>query len=193
MKILLATLIFIVCSHSIAENPISRPAIIVITDKFSVDEDSEVILYGGESIALNGSLRSFSWKQISGIPMKFSSLKSKRITFTPPNLDKGHHIKISLKVWDSEGLNDTKYIKIFIRNTDRSKTNISPVAVTGGDQIVNSGDIVFLPCNLSYDTDGSIVKCVWRQTGGPAVDIKYTPTGIAYYIAPNKSGITAIN
>lgn len=62
--------------------------------------------------------------------------------------------------------------------------NIAPVAVTGGDQIVKEGDIVFLPCNLSTDADGEIVKCEWTQTGGPQVEILYTPTGMAYYITP---------
>ena len=63
--------------------------------------------------------------------------------------------------------------------------NNLPVAVTGGDQTANVGDIVYLPCNLSYDTDGEIVKCEWLQTNGIAVEILYTPEGNAYFIAPN--------
>ena len=62
--------------------------------------------------------------------------------------------------------------------------NQVPVAVTGGDQTVTSGQLVWLPCNLSYDPDGQIVKCEYKQTGGTPVEIKYTPTGEAYYIAP---------
>lgn len=65
--------------------------------------------------------------------------------------------------------------------------NAPPVAVTGGDQTVNEGQLVFLPCNLSYDTDGTIVKCEWKQTSGTPVEIQYLPTGEAYYIAPNRN------
>lgn len=65
--------------------------------------------------------------------------------------------------------------------------NIAPVAITGGDQIVKSGQMVFLPCNLSHDPDGEIVKCEYVQTGGTPVNIQYLPTGEAYYIAPNVS------
>lgn len=68
--------------------------------------------------------------------------------------------------------------------------NIPPVAVTGGDQIVKEGDIVFLPCNLSYDSDGEVMKCEWTQivkSGDPIVEILYTTTGTAYYVVPSKT------
>ena len=63
--------------------------------------------------------------------------------------------------------------------------NNPPVAVTGGDQTVSAGDIVTLPCNLSYDTDGTIAECSWTQIEGVPVEILYTPEGNAYFIAPN--------
>ena len=62
--------------------------------------------------------------------------------------------------------------------------NVPPLEVAGPKQEVYSGQIVWLPCNLSYDPDGTIVKCLYRQTGGPPVEIKYTPEGQAYFIKP---------
>ena len=186
MKILMLVILIALGNFALAENPISKPAVIVITDKISVDEDTEVILWGGES---SGSVRNYIWKQTVGIPQEFSSLRSKRIVFTPPNLNKGHHVKIDLTVYDKDGVSNTKQIHIFVKNTDKSRdrVNLPPVAVTGGDQIVKSGQMVFLPCNLSHDPDGTIVKCEYVQTGGTPVDIQYLPTGEAYYVAPKVS------
>lgn len=171
---------------SINAEAVSKPAVIVITEKITVEEDTEVILWGGES---TGNLRNYIWKQTSGIPQRFSSLRSKRITFTPPNLHKGHHIKINLTVYDKDGTRDTKQIWIFVRNTDRSKPNLPPVAVTGGDQIVKAGQKVYLPCKDSYDPDGYIEKCEWTQTSGPKVKILYEPSGMAYYIPKSNSKV----
>ena len=70
--------------------------------------------------------------------------------------------------------------------------NIPPVAVTGGDQTVTAGQLVFLPCDLRYDPDGTILKGEYKQTGGTPVNIQYLPTGEAYYMAPtNKVDIKA--
>jgi len=60
--------------------------------------------------------------------------------------------------------------------------NIPPVAVAGTDFEVEEGTIVYLPCDASYDPDGTIVKCEWKQTSGPEVEIRYTETGTAYYV-----------
>jgi hypothetical protein len=66
--------------------------------------------------------------------------------------------------------------------------NQAPVAVTGGDQTVTEGELVFLPgCGLSYDPDGTIAKCEYTQTGGIPVEIHYTPTGEAYFYKPHTS------
>lgn len=72
--------------------------------------------------------------------------------------------------------------------------NQPPVAVTGPDQTVNEGEIVFLPCDLSYDPDGTIVKCEWNQivnAGDPIVEILYTETGTAYFIKPDTNKLVA--
>jgi len=75
-------------------------------------------------------------------------------------------------------------IKIIVKH-ELVPSNIKPVAAPGPDQTVKEGEVVFLPCNLSYDPDGTIVKCEWKQTSGIPVEIKYTLTGEAYYIIPS--------
>ncbi|MCP4542662.1 MAG: DUF11 domain-containing protein [Chloroflexi bacterium] len=100
-------------------------------------------------------------------------------TCVPDNpLDEGEQ-SCQITVTDEAGNeSDSTPVSIIV-----SGSNIPPVADAGGDQSVNTGEIVTLDGSGSYDSNGDDLVYSWAQEGGPAVT--FTPNlSITTFTAP---------
>lgn len=70
--------------------------------------------------------------------------------------------------------------------------NAAPRASAGPDQSVVEGDSVMLTAAGSVDSDGTITRFVWSQTGGPAVTLAAADTASPRFVAPDIAVTTAL-
>lgn len=70
--------------------------------------------------------------------------------------------------------------------------NAAPRANAGPDQAVIEGDSVTLNASGSSDSDGTITRFAWTQTGGPGVALEAADTSAPRFVAPDITTTTAL-
>ena len=134
--------------------------------------DSPVTLNGLNSI---GPISSYSWTQLSGIPVSLVNADSPTPSFTAPTSTTTLTFELTV---DSEigSFTDTVNINVieFIP---------PPIANAGPSQTVLEGAIV----TLSGSAIGEVTNYVWEQTAGPTVLLVDANTGTATFTFPNET------
>ena len=80
-----------------------------------VSEGKKVTLDGGSSSYSNGTITSYSWKQIDGKSVKLKDTHAARLTFKAPKVHKDSTLKFSLTVNNDEGKSDTDIVKVVVK------------------------------------------------------------------------------
>ncbi|HET6999701.1 MAG TPA: PKD domain-containing protein, partial [Puia sp.] len=126
---------------------------------------SSVVLSGTSSFDPDGTIKAYSWRQVSG-PSTSSISGSKTSTATASRLIAGQYI-FELTVTDNNGSTNADQITITV-NPAVAKVNLIPVADAG------ASDTIQLPTNTytlnasgSADPDGTITSYHWQQISGP--------------------------
>ena len=147
--------------------PIAQPPVANAGGEIIVNEEDLVILDGSGSYDPDGFIVSYSWSQITGVPVTLSATSVAQPTFTAPFIGSGTEVlTFRLTVTDNNGLqaNATAVVNV-------DWVNNPPVADAGTAQTVSEGIEVTLDGSNSNDPDNNIVSYSWLQTGGPSVTL----------------------
>ena len=145
-----------------------------------MNEGVTVTLSGANSTDPEGGAISYSWVQVSGIPVTLTSPSAAQTTFIPPNVGtNGETLGFQLTVTDSGGLHsaDTCLVNVLWINQP-------PSASAGIDLSVNEGSVVTLSGAVSNDPDGSILNYEWSQTSGTIVALSNPYVAQPTFVAP---------
>ena len=132
---------------------------------------SATTLDGRASSDSDGTIVSYQWKQISGLPCIIDEPK-KSVTVAK-NFRAGTY-KFELTVTDNNG-SSSKDIKIVEVINPTAGTN-PPIAYAGEDDtVLLSQPYAFLDGGGSSDPDGTLTSYEWRQISGPSVCVIEEP------------------
>ncbi len=138
-------------------------------DDQTVMFNTEVTLDGSGSYDPNGSAITYLWTAPAGVTLgnsydiSLSDTTAAKPTFTPTVAGV---YEFSLTVNDGTNNSDPDKVNIIV-NSD----NAIPVADSGSDQYVSSGDTVTLDGSNSSDADGDTLTYSWRQISGTTVTL----------------------
>jgi hypothetical protein len=124
---------------------------------------------------------SYSWRQVSGVPVILSDAAAAQCTFVAPEAEAaGESLVFELSVTDEAGLRsrDTCIVNVVSGNRP-------PTAQAGPDRTVSPGDTVTLDGTASTDEDGGIASFVWRQIAGPPVTLSDSTAAKPTFPAPD--------
>ncbi len=133
----------------------------------TVTEGDVVILDGSFSTDTDGSISSYLWEQLSGLPViPLNNTNKNTADFIAPAVvdNVTEELIFRLTITDNDGLTDTDILSVFVQ--DILVSNLPPVADAGNNQSLNENAAVILDGSLSVDNDGSIVSYLWEQTSG---------------------------
>ncbi|MDY6844150.1 MAG: CFI-box-CTERM domain-containing protein [Thermodesulfobacteriota bacterium] len=158
----------------------NRPPVANAGDDQVVDEGVVVTLDGNDSTDPDGTIVSYIWTQVNGVPVTLSDPSIAQPTFTSPEVAQdGESLTFQLTVTDNGGL----------QNSDTCIVNVTwenrpPVANAGNDQEVDEGVVVTLNGSDSIDPDGTIVSYLWTQVDGVPVTLSNTTTIAPTFVTP---------
>ncbi len=172
-------------SVNITVNDVDTPPTAVISDAAGVvintlNNNSQVTLYGSFSSDPEGPITAYNWAQTAGTLIIAPGLSNESsFTFTTPDEDTGS-ISIELTVTGDEGVAQNTITASF------TLVNQAPTADAGADQLVNEGALaVTLDGSASTDVDGTITSYAWVQLSGTTATLSDANISMPDFTAPN--------
>lgn len=159
--------------HSLPYNP---PPVIVISD-LAVNEQVDVTL--SASVTDDGSVASYSWQQVSGIPVVLHNNLDANASFKAPKvsaIEGPQNLVFSLTATDDKGAQSKTNFNVVI-----NPVNTLPQITVGDLQAQEETEVVL---NAQITDDGIVASVSWSQTAGPAVTIRNGDTNQARFLAP---------
>jgi hypothetical protein len=133
----------------------------------TVAEGALVHLDGSGSLDSDIDPLTYSWRQVSGVPVALSAANSVAASFIAPSGLRAHTTLVfELTVNDGQVNSYPHSIRV---NVIATNPNIQPVAAAGPDQTVNTGATVQLNGAGSSDANGDPLTYRWVQSAGPSV------------------------
>ena len=145
----------------------------------NVEEGTQTVLDGSNSIDLNDEIASYLWEQSSGTQVELTATDTVKAGFvTPMSGSEGEALEFCLTVTNSAGKQSSDYCVVNV-----VLDNSPPKAEAGFEQTVAEGVLVQLDGTDSFDVDDGIGSYYWVQVAGNRVelssDVAATPTFIA--------------
>ena len=171
---------------NITINDVDTPPTAVISDASgnaisSLNNNTQVTLYGNFSSDPEGPITAYNWAQTAGSTIvNPGATNESSFSFTTPD-DPGNTIDIQLTVTGDEGsVQDVVTVSLTL-------VNQPPVASAGADQLLTDNDpnLATLDGSGSTDSDGSIASYLWEQISGTSVTLNNANTSIADFTLPN--------
>ncbi len=155
------------------------------SDTIIVNEKTMVTLSGLRSTDPDSDKLSYSWTQISGDRVSFSSTTAPVISFiapaVPPNEVKS--LTIGLTVDDGHGGTSTAKYNVIVLHV-----NHPPIVKVNDDMIVDEGTPVTLTGSAT-DPDNDPLTYAWGQYSGPEVELSsYGDTSVSFIAPPVDPG-----
>ncbi len=151
-----------------------------------VKEGSLVTLNGEKSFDPDDDPLTFTWIQLTGLPVALSGADTAMPSFTAPLLPggPGQSATLTFQLTASDGaLTSTDEVSVVIE-----KVNHPPVADAGPSQTVHSGSAVTLSGAGSSDPDGDPITYSWIQQSGPPASVENAHTATPSFVAPLVAG-----
>jgi hypothetical protein len=134
-------------------------------DDRPVTEGDLVMLDGGMSVDLDGTIVAYKWVQTAGSAILLSDDTNVAPTFIAPDpITLPEVFTFELTVTDNEGATGVDSVSITV-----NRLEIPPMADAGMDATIVEMTLVMLDGGMSTDADGTIVSYRWEQTAGTAV------------------------
>ena len=162
-------------------SPSNQPPLANAGPDQNVTEGVIVTLSGANSTDPEGGALTYSWCQVSGMPVTLNNLSASQTAFTPPHVGPdGESLGFQLTVTDSGGLqsSDTCLVNVLW-------VNQPPAANAGTDQSLAEGAMVTLNGSGSGDPDGFALNYEWVQTSGSPVALSNRFVAQPTFAAPN--------
>ena len=146
---------------------VDQPPTAIVGNDQTVSELTLVTLDGSASTD-DVSISSYQWSQLSGTAVSLTNANASIASFTAQDVitpGTTEQLVFRLTVTDNTGLSHSADLSIFVK--DAAVINTPPVAVAGGDQIVNENTPVTLDASASSDPeDGAVTSYLWEQIAG---------------------------
>ena len=142
---------------------------------------AQIVELDGSGSSVSSSIVSYSWRQVSGIPVTLTDASAMQTTFVAPDVSAaGEAVVFELTVTDQSGLRARDTCIVNVITNDRP-----PIAQAGLSRTVPAGSEVLLDGSGSTDTDNGIAAYRWRQVSGKPVVLS-APQGMkTAFIAPD--------
>ena len=143
---------------------------------------AQIVELDGSKSAASASnpIVSYSWKQISGMPVILTDPSAVQTTFIAPGVStSGQSLVFELTVTDQTGLRARDICVVSIISQNRP-----PIADAGPSQTVSPGAGVVLNGTRSYDEDGAIMFYRWKQLSGKPVTLSDPMAATPSFEAP---------
>jgi hypothetical protein len=170
----------------VTAGPPPLPPVINVQSNQIVDPGNFVFLEGFRSFDPNNPPLplSYTWTQLSGIPVSLSSIDQPYISFAAPNVpDSGAVLVFQLLV--SNGFTSSSN---FVVITVRGALNTPPIANAGPNQTTGENTLVTLDGSASWDWNLDQLTLQWSQISGPVVSLNGADTINPTFTAPNVTG-----
>ena len=152
----------------------------------SVDvEPGASVILSGSGVDPDGSIVSYSWKQVTGTEVDISGADQRVAEFTAPETPGS--LRFRLTVADNEGASDDDDVVIDVVDPSPEPENVAPTADAGPNRTVEPGALVSVAGSGS-DNDGSIVEWYWEIVSGVAVGLNNANTDRVTFTAPEEEG-----
>ena len=142
---------------------------------------AQIVELDGSQSSASGSIVSYSWRQVSGIPVTLTDASAMQTTFVAPDADAaGESLVFELTVTDQAGLRSRDTCIVNVISNDKP-----PIAQAGTNRTVFAGSEVLLDGSGSTDPDDGIASYRWRQVSGKPVVLS-APAGMkTTFVAPD--------
>ncbi|HVV05734.1 MAG TPA: PKD domain-containing protein, partial [Puia sp.] len=125
----------------------------------------QVTVDGSASSDPDGSIKSYSWQQLSG-PSTASITSPNAVSTTITGLDTGAYV-FQLTITDNQGAIATSILNVTVGAVGYN--NAPPIADAGPDLTIDlPADSIQLDASASHDPDGTITQYSWQKIAGPA-------------------------
>ncbi|MCE9684918.1 putative Ig domain-containing protein [Shewanella sp. AS16] len=147
----------------VVEKPNQAP-VISMSLAYNVDEGMAVSLDAAATTDAEGDALSFSWQQISGIPVTLSAANQPSLSFVAPEVSMDETLTFELSVDD--GVNNSKAtVTVVVQQVNQAPT----VSIDGHEASYEEGELVTLKA-LAADVDGNALSYQWTQVSGPTLE-----------------------
>jgi hypothetical protein len=156
---------------------LNRLPTVILSDDYVIYERSSVIYQPLVTDEDNDSL-TYSWQQLSGIPVDLLVTDTIDISFTVPEVSDNEILIFELTV------NDGTDIVVKTMNVTVVNVNRAPTVSAGINQSITENNNVTLS-GSSEDLDGDTLTYTWQQTSGIAVELSATDSLTTSFVAPD--------
>jgi uncharacterized protein YkwD len=144
----------------------------------------DAVNVAGQGNDIDGTISSWAWTWVSGVPVSLQNANTKTVSFTAP--DTAGTIQLRLTVTDDDGASASDDIVVTVEEPG-PVPNLAPTANAGSNFQVDQGEAVTLTGSGS-DPDGTIVTWFWYQVSGLDVTLNNTDSQSANFVAPDSAG-----
>ncbi|MTI20456.1 hypothetical protein E1176_05420 [Fulvivirga sp. RKSG066] len=125
-----------------------------------------VIYLNADASDSDGSIKSFSWKKLSGPSISMWNADRPKLTLV--NFITGTY-KFEVTVEDNDGAKATDQVQVIV--SGNSAGNELPTVSAGEDLTVDVSDQQVFVVAQASDSDGSIASFKWKKVSGPSVSL----------------------
>lgn len=145
------------------------------------------VTLSGSGTDTDGTVTSYSWVQTQGTAVTLASSNTATTSFIAPNVGANQILIFELTVTDNDGATATDTINITV-------TNSPPIANSGINQFVTSGNLVNLDGSASSDLESSLLSFNWLQidSSGLIITLNSNSSSQPTFTAPTVSSATTI-
>src|SRR5581483_3404489 len=153
----------------------------------STQQTPTVVTLAGSGSDPDGTIASYLWTQVSGVPVSINNSTQATANFNAPVVVSGSAaVVLQLQVTDNNGATGTDTVTV------TTVKDVAPVANAGPDQSVTHLATVTLDGTASTDSDGTIASYAWTQTNGPAVTLSSASASKPTFTAPEVTTGSAV-
>ncbi|RBW64704.1 chitinase [Vibrionales bacterium C3R12] len=120
-----------------------------------------VTLDGSLSKDMDGTIRTYEWKQISGETVTLTDANQAKAKFAIDEVSQQQRLVFTLTVTDNEGATAIDEIVVTVNPKNTTPINTPPEAKILAPASVNAGDSVIIDASASSDADQDVLSFTW--------------------------------
>jgi serine protease len=167
----------------VANEVLNAPPVANAGADFAVEERGTASLDGSSSRDADGTVASWSWRQVSGQAVQLLDANQALARFDVPEVaPAGAELVFELTVRDDDGAAATDGVTVTVTNV-----NLPPLANAGPDRSEPERTQISLDASASSDPDVGIRSYLWTQVSGTPVAVSNADGAVAFVTTPEVS------